>query len=348
LVDPDKLLWDDARCALGGVPIGSLDGGSVLLTGASGLLGAHWLTSLVLAQQELKSDFRIDAVVHRDLPGWLEPVARAGRVRVHVGDLGDLDFARSLPSADVIIHAATYAQPQKFVEEASTTLRLNTVTTFALLDKVLSGGKFLFLSSSEVYSGLTTPPFREEEIGTTNTTHPRACYIEGKRCGEAICFNYRHRGVHAKSARLSLAYGPGARLRDARALNSFIEQALTEGCVRLRDRGAARRTYCYVSDAMSMLWRILLAGSQSLYNVGGVWRTTVAELATKIGHIVGVPVFVGREDCGLVGAPGEVRLDLSRFQSEFEVLDFVSAEIGLARTIAWYEALYRNASPHRP
>ena len=97
----------------------------------------------------------------------------------------------------------------EFMQNPVKTLQLNTSTTLLLFEKLLPGGKFLFISTSELYSGLSHPPFTEQQIGTTNTTHPRACYIEGKRCGEAIVNAFREQGVNAKSARLALAYGPG-------------------------------------------------------------------------------------------------------------------------------------------
>ena len=206
------------------------------------------------------------------------------------GDLSQIDFLSSLPPAEVIIHAATYGQPGMFAAFPDTTLKLNTLSTFCLLDKLRSGNKFLFLSSSEVYDGLESSPFHEEQIGITNTTHPRACYIEGKRCGEAICNAYRTKGIDAKAVRLCHAYGPGTRSDDRRAMSSFIGMALREKKITLLDAGLARRSYCYISDAGAMIWRILLGGREVIYNVGGEYRTTIAELAQKIGNILNVEV----------------------------------------------------------
>ena len=169
------------------------------------------------------------------------------------------------------------------MENQVKTLKINTIGTFNLLEKLLPEGKFMFISSSEVYSGLSTPPHRENEIGTTNTTHPRSCYIEAKRCGEAICNAYRAMGIQAKSARLSLAYGPGTRPNDMRVINSFIQKALIQGYINLMDQGLAFRTYCYISDAMEIMWNILVKGKEPVYNVGGFSKVTIAELAKLIG-----------------------------------------------------------------
>ena len=228
------------------------------------------------------------------------------------------------------------------MEHPEITIKLNTYVTLTLLEKVLTkNGKFLFISTSEVYSGLLNPPFREEQIGTSSPLHPRACYIEAKRCGETIVNVYRNKGVAATSARLSLAYGPGTRSGDRRVLNNFIEKALIDKEIRLLDKGDAKRTYCYVSDAVNMMWQILLKGKECVYNVGGFSTVTIAELARFVGEISGVNVvFPENGGVGVSGAPEDVRLDLSRITSEFGKRELVNLETGLRSTIEWQQSLY--------
>jgi nucleoside-diphosphate-sugar epimerase len=340
------LLKEDAQRALRGVPVDLLVGKTVLITGASGIVGTHLLYALHHCQTVLGLPVQVVGVVRRT-PAHLAPLSSAGRLRFLEGDLVEPHFLGGLPEADFIVHAATYGQPGRFLAEAAGTLRLNTTVTFALLERLRPGGGFLFLSSSEVYSGLGGPPFTEDQIGTTGPTHPRACYIEGKRCGEAICQAHRDKGAAVRAARLSLAYGPGIRPGDQRVLHSFIERGLREGVIRLRDRGEARRTYCYVADAAHMLWRILLEGKQLLYNVGGTSRTTIAELATLVGGLLETPVVfpAPAEAGGAAGAPDEVCLDLTRFREEFGAPDYLPLSEGVARTIAWQRSLCAAAGP---
>jgi nucleoside-diphosphate-sugar epimerase len=291
-------------------------------------------------QQRLEGDLSIYAAVHRHVSPWLASMCSEGAVTFCKGNLSRVDFLSSLPAADVIIHAATYGQPGKFADFPDETLKLNTLSTFYLLDKLRPGNKFLFLSSSEVYDGLNDVPFNEEQIGTTNTTHPRACYIEGKRCGEAICNAYRSKGIDAKAVRLSHAYGPGTREDDRRAMNSFIRMALREGKITLLDAGLARRSYCYISDAGAMLWRILLEGREVIYNVGGNYRTTIAEMAKKIGSILDVDVVMPENEMGsMPGAPSEVRVSIERFEKEFGKLEPTGPDTGLRRTVEWHQAI---------
>jgi len=247
-----------------------------------------------------------------------------------------------LPKADLIIHASGYAQPGKFMADPLKTIALNTAVTLKLLEKLKPKGKFLFISSSEVYSGLTHPPFKEDQVGTTNTDHPRSCYIESKRCGEAIVYAARSKGVDAKSARLSLAYGPGTKRDDKRALHSFIGRALAEKKIELLDSGDALRTYCYITDAAHMMWNILLHGTGHIYNVGGTSRTSIAKLAKLIGKILNVPVVIPRSKKQALAAPEDVRLDLTKTRKEFGKQKLVSFEDGMKKTIAWQKELHER------
>ena len=221
------------------------------------------------------------------------------------------------------------------------TIQVNTTATATLLQKLRPEGAFLFISTSEVYSGLKKTLAHEVDIGSTTPLHPRASYIEGKRCGEAICNAYRSKGVQATSARLALAYGPGTRRQDKRVLNSFIERALCLGRIELLDAGKAVRTYGYVTDAVELLWQAALHGTQPVYNVGGHSSVTIAELARMVGSMTGVPVVFPDTQAEMAGAPGEVRLDLTRVENEFSKTDFVDLETGLQATIDWQRQLYR-------
>jgi UDP-glucuronate decarboxylase len=182
----------------------------------------------------------------------------------------------------------------------------------------------------------------ESDIGTTTPLHPRASYIEGKRGGETICNAYRSKGVRAVSARLALAYGPGTRKNDKRALNSFIEKALCQKRIELMDAGKAIRTYCYVSDAVELMWQAALHGTQPVYNIGGHSTVTIGELAKLVGKITNVPVSFPATQSEVAGAPEEVRLDLTRPETEFRKSNYVSLEDGLRATIEWQRELYAS------
>ena len=317
-----------------------LVGKSVLVTGASGLIGAHLLARLEEAQRVGTGPARIVAVTKSGKIPALGPQFPSLSTEVAAVDLANPEELAQLPDADVVVHAAGYGQPDKFLADEFNTLAVNAEATLRLLRKTRSNGHFHFLSSSEVYSGLEVHQPSETSIGVTNTDHPRATYIEAKRFGEACVHAARRSSdIHATASRVALVYGPGVRLDDGRVMNEFIRSALTERRITLRDEGLAARTYCYVQDAVEMIMTIAVTGSETVYNVGGESRTTIRQLAESIGDLTESEVIIPTNPLPLEGAPRDVSLDLSRVNDLCRGVSFTSLEDGLQQTIAWHRKL---------
>lgn len=336
----DEVLMEDARLISSRVNLDGLRNATILVTGASGLIGTYFLSCLgCLREQGMPFDVHAQ-VFSADLPPHVRDLIRRGGFHLLRVDLTDSNSYAHIPEADIIVHAAGYSQPSVFMANPTATIQVNTTATAALLRRLRPGGRFLYVSSSEVYSGLAKPLATESDIGATNPLHPRACYIEGKRCGEALCNAFRIQGANVKTARLALAYGPGTRKHDKRVINSFIEKAICLGRIQLLDAGTVSRTYCYAADAAELLWRILLHGKHPLYNVGGHSTVTIAELAGLIAKMTDVEVVFPPRSAAIAGAPDQVQLDLTRVQTEFHKTDFLGLEQGLRRTIDWQRHLY--------
>ena len=329
----NDIIFSDAEDVLKAVDFKSLDGARIFITGATGLLGTHFLASLCLLNE---SGYNLNVVGHHlSTPAeFTEEIAKRGGFYLTSTRNFVLD-------ADVVIHAAGYAQPLRFVTNPAATVQLNTERTHKLLQSLRTGGRFLFTSSSEVYSGNTKQVVTEDDIGTTTPYHPRACYIEGKRCGEAICHAYRKAGVRAVSARLGATYGPGTRKDDKRVLNTLIEQALTTGKIEREYPGHDSRAYCYVSDAVKMLWQVLLNGSYPVYNVSGVELASVTTMAYAIGAITKAVVMPSKQLYELPGSAKSPSLSMKRFGDEFGSLNQIKFSEGLRRTIEWQKGLYQ-------
>lgn len=340
--DPLDLIIEDSLQIINNVDLSKLAGQSILLTGASGLLGVYFTSTVIQYNKNNKTPIRLFAVINNELSGEFVALFENKNVVLLKGDLTNIEFVESLPTVDNIIHAAGYGQPRRFMEDPIKTLKMSTTVTLLLFEKLKSNGKFLFISTSEVYSGLGSINYKESEIGRTNTTHYRSCYIEGKRCGEAICYAYRTIGFDTKSARLSLAYGPGTRKNDKRVINNFIEKAII-GKITLLDQGLAERTYCYIQDAIEMMWNVFLFGKNPIYNIGGKSKTTIIGLANKIAKLMNVSVQIPNgEENYQKGAPKNVSLDLSLIEDEFNKVDLVSFDDGLKRTIEWQKYIYKK------
>lgn len=335
----NTIIPEDIETICKRIEFGDLKDKTVLVTGASGLLGSTFITCLYYLNT-IGYRVNVYAQTSSDFPPHISALIQDSGFNTIQADLSNFKNYSHFPEADFIIHSAGYAQPTRFLANPAATLQINTSATIALLNNLRKGGKFLFLSSSEVYSGLTNSPFTEEMIGSSTPFHPRAAYIEGKRCGEAICGSYRASGVQAKVVRLGDIYGPGTRKHDKRALNNFIEKALLHNKIELLDSGSAVRTYCYISDAVELMWQILLYGKDPVYNVGGRSTFSIAELAQTIGRLTGTNVVFPAQGAGIAGAPPVLMQDLTRVETEFQKLNYVSLEDGLRATITWQRNLY--------
>ena len=290
--------------------LAQLAGKTVTITGSTGLIGTALLKSLAGVQAEIFTP-----------------------THAH------LSAGYGIPMSDVVIHAAGFGQPAVFMQNPIDTIQVNTEMTLRLLKNLKAGGSFLFCSSSEVYNGLDKLA-TEADIGTTTLAHPRACYIESKRCGEAIINGYRQLGVKAFSARIAPTYGPGTRRHDTKAMSQFIESALLDKKIVLKDSGKAVRTYGYVDDVIEMLWNIVLNGTQPVYNVGGHAVVSIAGLARMIAKMEDVEVVIPADTPDSIGGSPIVMLDLSRYEREFGKPQYVCLREGLRETIEYQRKLY--------
>jgi UDP-glucuronate decarboxylase len=332
-----NILNRDAKYVNSHVNLDILEGADVTITGATGLIGLNIICALnYYNNNNAKQRININALSYSKPVGIIKKVFEENCVNSISGDLSSCNFIEELPLSDCIIHSAGYGQPGKFLDDKLKTISINTSATISLSKKLKKEGRFLFLSSSEIYSGCSSKENIELDIGTTTPNHARSCYIEGKRSGEAIINVLRGKGFRATSARLALAYGPGVRVGDERVLNQFIQKGIN-GSIELLDSGDALRTYGYIADVVITLLNILIKNNESVYNVGGRSVISIKGLAEKIGRIMGVDVKVPSLDLTIKGAPQFVGLDLSRVEKEYGLKKYIGMDQGLKNTIEWIE-----------
>jgi nucleoside-diphosphate-sugar epimerase len=146
----------------------------------------------------------------------------------------------------------------------------------------------------------------------------------------------RTSNIDAKSVRLSLAYGPGTKTGDSRAINTFIQQAITSSRIVLKDDGHAMRTYCYITDAIEMCLNVLDKGRNDIYNVAGNSRVSILDLARLIAELSNAEVNLPENsNDSLKGAPEDVWLDLTNTLLLSNKSEFVSLRNGVQNTINW-------------
>ncbi|MGV0949101.1 MAG: NAD-dependent epimerase/dehydratase family protein [Azonexus sp.] len=330
-----KIIRHDAEGIVSRVNLSQLEGKVIVVTGASGLIGTY-----VLACLDVFGKCKAVVKFAQNEPHPDHPASHFCKKWIWAAqDLAVRKLDWMFP--DHLFYAAGFGQPAKFTAKPVTTIGLNTTGLISALNAMHDGGRALFVSTSEIYSGHLKPPFCEHEVGTTTPQHPRGCYIEAKRCGEAIChgYNIEHPSRLATAARVALAYGPGTKKDDDRAINQFIRQAIVERKITLKDAGQVIRNYCYISDAVEFMLNIWLHGKYEVYNVGGKSKVTIASLARKIGEICDVPVEIPSTMSDLA-APDNVTLDMRQAEGEFGKTTYVPLDDGLRRTIEWQRILY--------
>ena len=323
-------LKKDINNIIKNIDFSSLQNKKILITGASGLVG-FYLTQCI---RELQNKFNIEVYLSykNSIPDYLKEYFNFPYFEIKE-DITSIDLKSKF--FDVIIHSSGYAQPMKFLNDSLTTIKINTNATINLLDALKPDGKFLFVSTSEIYNGNDNFSITEDQIGTTTPSHSRACYIESKRCGEAICHSYISSGYDVKIARLSLAYGPFTKLGDLRVMNSLIDKGLNNPNIELMDDGSAIRTYCYISDVIEMFWNILLHSQSTTYNVGGISNISIKELADNIGSKLSKHVMLPSVPNGLAGNPKIVNISIQKYLDEFKKTTFTDISDGLDKTIEW-------------
>lgn len=190
---------------------------------------------------------------------------------------------------DYILHCASQASPKYYSIDPVGTIDANVLGTRNLL-KIAGNAEvksFLFFSSSEVYGKLDNEdfPIKEIEIGKRDLTNIRNCYSESKSMGEMYCQSYFYQyNIPIKIIRIFHTYGPGLQRGDGRVFMDFIENILKNENIIMKSDGKAKRTFCYIADAVDAYFRVLLEGKNGeVYNIGNSYQEiSVLDLAKSI------------------------------------------------------------------
>ncbi len=339
-----------ARAVAESVCLDRLRDGAVLITGANGLIGSHMAAVLAYANAHHGLNAETVCLSRGPASPWLASIVDGPRMSFIQADLAP-GCSRLLPERrwTHVVHAATYGQPRKFLDNALGTMELNSAVTNELLQ--LAEGcraSFLFMSTSELYgnpvaASLTMTEDRPATIAPLDT---RAAYNAAKLYGETLCAVYnRTARVRARIARVSSVYGPGVRLDDDRVMNVFILRALQTGALKMMDSGQQRRRWLFVSDATRMLFHILLKSEQLIYNVSGSGMVSIAEVASAIASETGVQVAVAEAvatPAHMTGSLPLIDIDNGRILGETGITDLLPLREGVRATVAWLRDLLGN------
>jgi nucleoside-diphosphate-sugar epimerase len=338
-----------------------LSGKHLLLTGGAGFLGYYLVQSILCWNERTAEPKRIRLTVYdnyvRGVPRWLTRLQRDAVITVVQHDITK-PLPPNMPDFEYVIHAASIASPTYYRKNPIETMDANVNGLRALLEyfRALKGankatGGFLFFSSSEIYGDASPEniPTPEEYRGNVSCTGPRACYDEAKRYGETLCVNFaRHHGLPIKTARPFNNYGPGLKISDRRVLPDFARDILAGRDIVMFSDGSPRRTFCYVADAVTGYYKILVNGrAGEAYNVGvETPEISVADVAERLVSVArdlfgysGKMVRQASADRDyLVDNPNRRCPRIAKARSELGFNPTISLDEGLRRLLIWYSA----------
>lgn len=255
---------------------------TVMITGASGMVGSYMLYVLLMLNDEKHYGIKVDAVM-RNVNKLPEEIRNREDVNVVVADVtkdipdvGDIDY---------IIHAASPASPLIMQNQPVETIAANTIGTFKTLElvKEKNAEGYLFISSREIYGQPDEGQefFYENTYGFVDQLNPRSCYSEGKKAAETMCVCFHEEyGLNTKIARLAHTYGPGMSIYDGRVQADFLKNVYHNENIVLKSEGTAVRTYTYIADAIAGMYRILLDSEDIVYNIGNeAGKVSIRDLA---------------------------------------------------------------------
>lgn len=255
---------------------------TVMITGASGMVGSYMLYVLLMLNDEKHYGIKVDAVM-RNVNKLPEEVRNREDVNVVVADVtkdipdvGDIDY---------IIHAASPASPLIMQNQPVETIAANTIGTFKTLElaKEKNAEGYLFISSREIYGQPDEGQefFYENTYGFVDQLNPRSCYSEGKKAAETMCVCFHEEyGLNTKIVRLAHTYGPGMSIYDGRVQADFLKNVYHNEDIVLKSEGTAVRTYTYIADAIAGMYRILLDSEDIVYNIGNeAGKVSIRDLA---------------------------------------------------------------------
>jgi dTDP-glucose 4,6-dehydratase len=303
-----------------------------VVTGAAGFLGSH-LTDLLLA--------RGHKVIGIDnfITGSVDNIAHLGgnpNFKFIQQDVTEFIFLNE--PVDFVWHFASPASPFDYLNFPIQTLKVGSLGTHKALGLAKNKrARFLLASTSEIYGDPLVHPQTEDYWGNVNPIGPRGCYDEAKRFAEAMTMAYhREHKVATRIVRIFNTYGPRMRLHDGRVVPAFVSQALKNKPVTVFGNGSQTRSFCYVSDLIEGIYRLMMSQCDLPMNIGNPAELTVLEFAREIvratqsrSKVVHKPL--PQDD------PKQRKPDISRARKILKWEPNVQLSTGLAKTIEYFQ-----------
>jgi len=306
----------------------------IVVSGAAGFVGSHMCDRLiaeghaVVALDNFITGARANLTHLEGHPGF----------SFHALDITE-PFTVEGP-VDCVVNMASPASPKDYLEHPIETLDVGSIGTRRMLELAREkNARFLVTSTSECYGDPQVHPQVETYWGNVNPVGPRSCYDESKRFAEALTMAYHRKyGLATNIARLFNTYGPRMKLNDGRVVPAFLDQALRGEPMTVFGSGAQTRSFCYVSDTVDGLVRLMVSDERYPVNLGNPREMTILEFAGHIRRMTGTKsemVFreLPEDD------PKQRQPDIAKARTLLGWEPRVSLEDGLRETVAYFQGL---------
>jgi dTDP-glucose 4,6-dehydratase len=305
----------------------------VLVTGGAGFIGSHLCDRLLADGHEV-------VAMDNLITGSTDNIAHlAGNRRFLFVEHDVTDYIYVAGDVDAVMHLASPASPVDFSRIPIQILKVGSLGTHNALGLALAkGARFLLASTSEVYGDPLVHPQPESYWGNVNPIGVRGVYDEAKRFAEAITMAYhRIHGVDTRIIRIFNTYGPRMRLDDGRVVPNFIGQALRREPITVYGDGSQTRSFCYVSDLVDGMIRLLLSEEREPVNVGNPTETSILAFAETINRLTHNRAGVEFRPLP-ADDPKQRRPDITRAREILGWEPRIELVEGLSRTIYDFEA----------
>jgi dTDP-glucose 4,6-dehydratase len=310
---------------------------TICITGGAGFIGSH------LCEYFLERGYRV-VCLDNLLTGATDNIAHIHSRHFSFIHHDVTQYIYLAGPLDYILHFASPASPIDYQTLPIQTLKVGSLGTHKALGLAREKkARFLLASTSEVYGDPLEHPQKESYWGNVNPVGPRGVYDEAKRFAEAMTMAYhRHHGLETRIVRIFNTYGPRMRINDGRAIPTFLRQALRGEDLTLFGDGSQTRSFCFISDLVEGIGRLLLSDHPGPVNLGNPREMTLRELAETVLRLTGSGSrIVCRplpEDDPRVRQP-----DISLARRELAWEPRVGLEEGLARTLEDFRARLTSA-----
>ncbi len=311
----------------------------VALTGAAGFLGSHLADRLIREGHEV---IGLDNFITGDEAN-IAHLAATGKFRLLRQDVSTfIDIPESL---DYVLHFASPASPNPASPFGYPNLPIQTLKAGALGTLNTLGlakahkARYLLASTSEVYGDPQVHPQAESYWGNCDPIGPRSVYDEAKRFAEALTMAYmRFHNLNTRIVRIFNTFGPRMRLDDGRVVPNFILQALHGQPLTIYGSGAQTRSFCYVSDLVEGIYRLMLSEEHEPVNIGNPNEISIREFALLINELTGNQAgLVTRFAEGLGDDPQRRRPDITRAKTLLGWEPLVDLKTGLRQTVQYFQ-----------